>query len=695
MKKALLLLIFIFGLSCSSKNGPVTENSQKSASVVVENIVLEEGQSESVVAIKASGEPKYNVFKLTDPERIVIDLIGAQLGSNVPDDIQGNAVVSEVRAQMLDDSLSSFVRLEVVVKETVSYLAGLENGELFVRILHSSQEMPKEVAATEPKLDLEPPFIEEAPLAQEAPAIDVQAEPKAQSLEMPSSDLEVSVSKPKSMPEPMAKSPQVIQPAPRLEPVKDEVAFGSKQKNNDEQPLQRVKSQEIPTTDVTEGTSLLADIDRKNYTGRRVSLEFQNASVVDVVRIIADVSKLNIVTSNVKGTITLKLIDVPWDQALDIILTSQGLDKVQYGNILRIAPIEQLKKEREIALANDKAAKELEPLKLKLLNVNYAQATDMSGRIKNLLSARGTVDVDPRTNTMIIKDIQEHISRIESLVRVLDTQTPQVRIESRIVQANDQFAQDIGIQWGPTLTLDESNNKQRGWQFPRTIKVGTGDTPGFPTNLSDFAVDAIPGSDFQGGSLGFRLGSINNIFNLDLKLRYAETESLARIVSRPSVTVLDNKTARIIQGTKIPFFSTSSSGTNVEFQDAGIEINVTPQITNDGSVILKVTTKSNEPGSTAISAAGPTILIREAQTEMLVKSGRTAVLGGVFKTSTTKGTGGVPGLMRVPVLGWLFKSDSTIETREETLIFITPTILNDRQKSILTPMSAADFDQGQ
>jgi len=449
-----------------------------------------------------------------------------------------------------------------------------------------------------------------------------------------------------------------------------------------------VDSQDIPSAGLTEGTSLLTELDSKVYTGKRVSLEFQDADIQDVLRLLADVSRLNIVTGDdVKGKVTVKLIDVPWDQALDIILTTLGLDKVQHGNILRVAPVEKLKKEREVALANDKAAKQLEPLRLKLINVNYATADEMKDRLKNLLSERGTIDTDSRTNTLIVKDIREHISRVENLIKALDTQTPQVRIESRIVQANDQFNRSLGIQWGPTMHLDQTNGKSRGITFPRDITF-TGQPDSAPVS-SSFAVDALPTS--SGSSLGLRVGSINDIFNLDLRLQYAETESLARVVSRPSVTVLDNRSAKIIQGTKIPFLSSSSDGSNVQFQEAGIEISVTPQITSDGAVIMKVATKSDEPGGQSVGG-NLSILIRQAQTEMLVKSGQTAVLGGVFRESETKGKSGVPYLMDIPVLGWLFKGTARGTQREETLIFITPYILNDLRTAATTPQGASELE---
>jgi type IV pilus assembly protein PilQ len=258
------------------------------------------------------------------------------------------------------------------------------------------------------------------------------------------------------------------------------------------------------------------------------------------------------------------------------------------------------------------------------------------------------------------------------------------------VTANDNFTRSVGIQWGPSLNLIATNARERDTQFPHEIFVNgvPSGTASAAPSVSGWAVDGLQDS---GSVLGFRLGSVSDIFDLDLRLQYAEVQSLGRIVSRPSVTVLDNRTARIIQGTKLPFLSQGSDGANVSFQEAGIEISVTPQVTNDGAVLMKVATKSNEPVSEGVGG-NPIISIREANTEMLIKSGRTAVLGGVFKTSETKGERGVPGLKDIPVIGYLFKGQNRSEAREEMLIFITPYILNDIRSAQTAPASDAELE---
>ncbi|TVQ79046.1 MAG: type IV pilus secretin PilQ [Bradymonadales bacterium] len=735
---------FLFLAGCAAQTAQVQETAFQEGTYRVQKIELVEDNGQVQMLIHADPDLRYNVFKLTDPHRIMVDLIDARPSANLSTEIEGKGIIQRVQVQAIEDALSSLVRLEVRLAADANYLVGAEADGLAVRVFPIGGDW--QLRAEEDSIDdfFEddwgafgdidlPAFddLEEIPtpseMAQEAPvespsfedeSFDFFAEEEA--FDFPSFEMaeEPAVEAPKmaeSVPAPelpkpapvvqMPEQPQVAQtPAPAIDPMPlpsfedlEPVSPPAKARVIVEPEEEEILPAPIQTQDIsasvfTEGTSLLSGMGDRVYTGTRVSLEFQDAEIQDVIRLIAEVSKLNVIIGdNVTGRITLKLVDVPWDQALDIILTSRGLDKVQHGNILRVAPVEALKREREVALANDQAAKQLEPLRLKLFNVNYAQAGEMAGRIQNLLSERGKVDVDQRTNTLIVEDIGENLSRVENLIRVLDTQTPQVRIESRIVQASDTFGRSIGIQWGPTLRLDESNNNQTSWQFPRRIGVGApiGDpAAGFrapsPGDLGTFAVDALPGAEESGGALGFRLGSVSEVFNLDLQLRYAETEQIARVVSRPSITVLDNRTARIIQGSRIPFLSTGSEGSNVSFQDAGIEVSVTPQITNDGAIILQVSTRSNEPGGAGVGG-NQIINIREAETQLLVKSGRTAVLGGVFKTTDNFGRGGVPGLMRLPILGWLFKGESKTVQREETLIFITPTILSDGREAVMGP----------
>jgi len=688
--RMMLILMVLVGIlpACSKQAATVKIDEPSSDLLMVSAVKLDLVDGQGLVKIEANREPKYNVFKLSDPDRVVIDLIDAELAPGIEKSIVGKAGVKEVKVESMKDSLSSLVRVEVYLSSGMSYMTSIDGSHLNVSLMGSVEPVASEAAEAR-ELSASSTPVEQIPAPQVAP---VEAAPAPAPIEAAPSAIPtpvpvVEAPKSEEQPSPVAEAA----PSEETADMPKQQDFPAPRRVEEARTRPSVVSQEIPTLEVTDGTSILSEIDTKVYTGRRVSLEFQGADVQDIIRLIAEVSKLNIITSDaVKGSLTLKLIDVPWDQALDIILTTLGLDKVQHGNIIRVAPAEALKKERETALANDKAAKQLEPLKLKLININYATGGELSARIKNLLSERGSVDVDDRTNTLIVRDIKENISRVESLIKVLDTQTPQVRIESRIVQANDSFSRNFGIQWGPTLNLNDTNGKPRDFQFPREITVGGRPASDSGATVSAWAVDANTNS--KGSQLGFRLGSVSDIFDLDLRLSYAEIESVGRVISRPSITVLDNRTARIIQGTKIPFLSSSSSGANVSFQEAGIEIQVTPHITNDGSVLMKISTRSNEPQSGDVGG-NRIISIREAQTEMLVKSARTAVLGGVFKTLETSSSAGVPIMKDLPVVGWLFKSRDKTRNREELLIFITPYILSDNRSAATLPSGETTFTE--
>ncbi len=439
-----------------------------------------------------------------------------------------------------------------------------------------------------------------------------------------------------------------------------------------------------------EGAILGEESDEKSrYRGKRISLDFKDADIRNILRLIADVSRLNIIASDdVKGNITVTLRNVPWDEALDIILQSKGLGKEQRGNILRVAPLEVLQREAELNLAKQKAQQEAEPLKVRLVPVNYALAGDLAPQVRDVLSDRGSVTVDTRTNVLVVKDVVENLVKAETLVRNLDTQTPQVLIESRIVEANSQFQQAFGIQWGGNIVASPGTGNATGLSFPNTVGVfGGADDPRTNTQLSGtsnpgrFAVNLpVPVGAGSGGALGFTFGSAGNDAVLNLRLSALESTGSIKVVSSPKVTTLDNKTAKINQGVSIPISVVSAAGVQTTFVNAALELNVTPHVTADGSVLMKLKLTNNQPDFSRTGAAGdPTILKQEAETEMLVRDGDTAVIGGIYVRRTTSGQDGVPLLGRIPVIGFLFRRSNERDERAELLIFVTPRIVNRAQ----------------
>jgi len=380
---------------------------------------------------------------------------------------------------------------------------------------------------------------------------------------------------------------------------------------------------------------------------------------------------------------------VPWDQALDVVLQSKGLGMVRQGNMIRVAPLVDLEKERELQIARRAQEVKLAPLETRLIPISYAQADKVQERVRPLLSERGSLAVDERTNVIIARDIAGNLNAIEELIRSLDTQTPQVLVEARIVEATSRYLHDVGIQWGGDGTFSAATGNPTGLAFPNSVGVvggaSDGNTPTgglspFTNNVANpnFAVNlpATVGTG-QGGAIGLSFGSIDNTINLALRLSAAEASGLLRILSSPRVLTLDNHEARISQGTLIPFSQVSAQGVQTTFQEAKLQLLVQPHVTADGSVSMHVKINRDEPDFNQTSARGdPTILKREAETELLVMDGHTAVIGGIYTRNTGRNLDQVPFFGDIPLLGLLFQRRRASDQRSELVIFLTPRIVN-------------------
>ena len=437
----------------------------------------------------------------------------------------------------------------------------------------------------------------------------------------------------------------------------------------------------------TAGGEVLA---QTRYTGRRIDIDLKDADVHNVLRLLADTGHVNIVTADdVNGAITIRMRNVPWDQVLDVVLQAKGLGMVRQGNLVRVAPLAQLQKERELKLAQQKQEYELTPLETRLIAISYAQANELQQRAKELLSPRGSIAVDERTNVLIARDIDANLNHIEELIRSLDTQTAQVLIEARIVEATSNYQRDVGIQWGGDLTMGPATGNPTGVGFPSSLGVTGGNydnnttTAGlspFTRNIAtpNFAVNlpAAVGTG-AGGALGITLGSIDNTINVGVRLSALETTGLVRIVSAPRVMVLDNREARINQGTLIPYSQVSALGVQTTFQEAKLQLLVKPHVTADGSVSMHVKLTRDEPNFNQTSPRGdPTILKREAETDLLVMDGHTAVIGGIYTRNTGRNLDQLPFFGDIPILGILFQRRTASDARNELVIFITPHIVN-------------------
>lgn len=417
------------------------------------------------------------------------------------------------------------------------------------------------------------------------------------------------------------------------------------------------------------------------YTGRQISLDFVNADIHSIFRLISSVSRLNIVAGDdVSGTVTVRMENVPWDQALAAILQAKGLASQRYGNIVRVAPLETLKTERQMALEAKRATEELEELQVLILPLNYSSGADVVDNISSTLSARGSVEVDSRGNQLIITDTEDVLAQIREIVRQVDRQTPQVLIEARIVEASTTFTRGMGVQWGSELDASTATGYSTGLFFPNSVGVSGALTRESANTFYERGQESLLvdlGPDAANSGIAFSLGSIPGLVDLDARLAALESDGYGKVISSPRVTTLDNQQAMVTQGQRIPYLSTSAGGVNVQFVNATLDLQVTPHITNDDQVFLNVRITNNRPDFSVQVQGQPAVQIKEVTTQVLVMNGDTTVLGGVFSTEDSFTQDRVPGLYKIPLLGYLFRNSSRNTNRNELLVFITPHIVND------------------
>lgn len=437
------------------------------------------------------------------------------------------------------------------------------------------------------------------------------------------------------------------------------------------------------------------EIERKRdvFTGERLSLNFQDIPVRSVLQLLADFTGLNLVTSDtVQGQITLRLQNVPWDQALDIILKARGLSMRKNGNVIMVAPTQEINQREQLELEAMKQVEELAPLQFEYVQLNYANANAIKKLLKEkdnelLTPGRGSVTVDTRTNTLLLKDTGAKLESLRQVVQRLDVPVRQVMIESRVVIAENDFAQEIGVRLGFNRQLQSGSTEflvaggQPG-HIDGTESLNTGGFMGVHAGIES----ASPGVGEQllvnlpaaGATSGINLliGKVGS-FLLQLELSAMEQEGRGEIISSPRVVTSDNETAVIKQGTQIPYATTSQDGTKTEFKDAVLKLEVTPNITPDDRVIMKLSISKDNPSTDVVVGDSPGIDTRSVDTTVLVDNGETVVLGGVFERDRREGTEKVPVLGDLPVLGFFFRSKSQRDNNTELLIFVTPKILKE------------------
>jgi type IV pilus assembly protein PilQ len=684
------------------KRAPQAEKPMKRAKLLKD---LEISAKADWVRVEIRGDgliPDYRSFQLGTPSRLVVDLPGLSnaypkksidVGSKFLKDIRIGQHPNRVRVVFTFPG-PQFPPSQLTKEgQNLTVLLGQVQEEVSKRETTPGGEVPKatRVAEKEPKEETPRPEAA-APAPTERPAMEEKEQPKELK---PAEE-----TKPAAEPKP----PVEVKAGEEMRPPAEVKAA------EEGKPPAEVKAVEKPIA--------------TRYRGQKISLDFKDADIHNILRLIGEVSNLNIITSDdVKGKITIRLMSVPWDQALEVILTTKNLIKLEEGNIIRITTVDNVRKEmderqkEESTLIKSLENREnAEELVTETYRLNYAKATDMQkvvmgalvgvalapgmGPPKPILSTRGSVRADDRTNTIIIRDTRVRVTEVLNMISKLDLPTPQVLIEARVVQASTTFIRTLGVQWGGSYNSLGTNysygltgnnpSAAAGWGYTpgansinmQTAPLGVaGSTIAGPANIlmpSNFVVN-FPASTVNtpAGGFGVSFGKLTgDLINLDLRLQLGETDSQVRVIARPKLATLDNKEATIKQGEKIPYETTSAAGTQVQFIDAVLSLKVVPHVTPEGSITMNVKVTRDARGTfrSPINQV-PSIDNREATTDVLVKDGETLVIGGIYESTTSEVYQGIPWLMKIPILGWLFKNQELQSIRNELLIFITPTII--------------------
>ncbi len=589
--------------------------------IALKEIDFKQIDEKSRIMMTLSGEPLFETYRIAE-KAIAIDIKNAF----APKHLQRGMNTSEFDSaiQSIDvKNVKNDLRILVKLREDKPYETTKEGNLLFFDIAK-----PEKIVK---KFEPAPPPPPSSPKETPAP---------------PKEEMKTEVTKAEEKP---PVEPQREEPQPPIKPTETSAPQPKVAKTIEEGDLERL------------------------YTGRKISLDFKDADIKNILRLIAEVSNFNIITADdVSGKITMRLVDVPWDQALDVILQSRNLGKVQVGNVMRIAPIETLRRESQARLEEKRAKERLEDTVTELIPVNYATAKDIIPQIKGVLSERGDVKVDDRTNLLIIKDIPRSIPAVKNLVKSLDTKTPQVAIEARIVEANLTFQRELGVKWG--FEIGGGKATAGGGTSGTVLGSGTREVVDLPA----IARAGIAGATGAPGIIEF-LFSRGTIQSLDLAISAHENKGDVKIISSPKIATLHNKEASIEQGLRIPYRKLTTEGTiSTDFIDANLKLTVTPLVTNDGHVKLTIKAKKDAP-DTSISVDGvPSIDKKEAITEVLVKDNGVVVIAGVYSIEKSDGTEGIPLFSKIPLLGWLFKREAKEDKRKDLLIFISPRIIKDQ-----------------
>jgi type IV pilus assembly protein PilQ len=615
----------------------------------------------TAVEIRGDGEFAYSTFRLSDPPRFVVDLEGVVNRSTRSAIPVSQGSVERVRIAQFKPFPDPVARVVVDLREERVPRIERTPDALVLRFDRDGMAMAAPLAQREAQPEPRPAPTRVAQVAPPPPppppvVYGDPEEPEDREPSYPEADQELEIANPAPGAAPVVEVERPVTGRPS-----DATLYG-----DGERPVRP------PGGDPRDDRGLVFEnrqvSTEREYFGEPIDMSLKEADVVETLRSFAQISGLNIVVQpQVQGRVTVELHDVPWDQALEQILKINNLGYEVEGNIMRIAPLGMLRAEAQERQQLAAAQALSLPLETVMKRLSYTSATNLSRLLQrggggSLLSQRGSVIVDARTNTLIISELPEYMDTILSIIDNLDEPEPQVMIEARIIETTKRFSKELGITWGFDFTAGPSTGNSTGLEFPNTID-GSGSV-----NL---------GTAGQNGLISLSLGNILDTFRLDAVLNAAEEDGLVNILSTPRVATLNNRQATIQSGLQVPIQTVANNTVTVQFVNATLRLEVTPQITADGTVVMDIHIQKREV-QTAFLVPGATnapIATKEAETQVLVRDGGTAVIGGIYEVSTDQAQNRVPGLANIPILGHLFRNNDRVDTNEELLIFITPRVV--------------------
>ncbi|MGZ5497154.1 MAG: type IV pilus secretin PilQ [Candidatus Aminicenantales bacterium] len=607
------------------------------------------------ISIKAAltGAVVTQVFALENPPRLVVDLFDTLLAakSDVWPIEDPRSTVQRVRvAQFQTAGPRPITRMVFDLKEAGLYALDSRTDGLVVSFFPSTAAAP--AALVQPAPTSEPAPVPAPVRTEPAPP---KAEPKIE---------------PKIEAKAEAKAEAKDIPVTTICPPTAAAAAPSQAEANPVVAQEKVQKFSPKTISGAE----------EKYSGDIISLKIKDADIKDVVLYLAEFAGLNVVFDpDVRGTVTVNLQDVPWDQTLDIILKQNKMGKTIEGNILRIAPVSVLTREEEEQRRLTESKELSGPVVVKTITLSYSKAKDVAALLRSKISPRGEIIVDDRTNTLLISEVRDKLDLLEKLITVVDTPTPQVSIEARVVEASATFVRNLGIQWGFKGVADQFYGNATNLQFPNSVLVDGAMIPqgivtkGIGGPLGGYAVN-LPAPAFN-SALGFSFANVLDTFRVDIALSALETGGDGKIISRPSVVTQNNQQAEIIQGRQIPVQTVANFTVTTRYVNAALELRATPQITAEGTIIMAIEIQNNAADFANLVNGIPPITMQSAKTTVMVPDGGTTVIGGIYRTEDSVTRERVPFLHQIPILGNIFKNFARTKQSRELLIFITPRII--------------------